>query len=716
MQNAKFRSDADYNVWKRGFPEPIHYSFKLCKVFHVMTSFEILAPVGAQEQLKAAVRSGANAVYLGVDNFNARRNADNFSTDNLKDVVKYCRLRNVKVYLTLNTLIFDKEIGELYKTVTAIAESGADAVIVQDFATVKAVKEICPELPLHASTQMAVHNVSGAKLLEEMGFSRIVLARELSLKEIEIIRKSVKAELEVFVHGAHCMSASGNCYLSAMLGERSGNRGLCAQGCRLNWKNQHGREYALSLKDMSYLDNIKDLTEIGIDSFKIEGRMKRPEYVASAVTSLKKAINGEFYDKETLRSVFSRSGFTDGYLKGNRDTSMFGYRVKEDVTSATNVLKSLETLYKDDIRPNKADARLILKRDEPTVLYFMSKGVKVEVKGEIPQEPRTAPLSREIAFRNLSKLGDTSFYLENLEFQNENALTLPASAINALRRDASDLLEEKLSLKKYKINRVKPNITKSGNNTEKPKTRIRLETFSQYNDIFEKADLVILPLDEILNNIKEIECLPVKIAAEVPQLIYPEDENDILKKLSTIKKTGIVRGVTGNIGGITLLKKAGFRIYGSHGLNVTNSYSAQSYKEMGLTDITLSFELTEKSLKNISADIQKGAYIYGYLPIMLMRACPQKSEDGCLNCNGKTVLTDRKGIDFPLLCHTKKYTVLHNSIPLYIGDKSLSNLDFVTFYFTVESKKECEKIYNSYLNGKTVEGKKTNGLYNRELL
>ena len=681
-----------------------------------MTSFEILAPVGAQEQLKAAVRSGANAVYLGVDNFNARRNADNFTAENLRDAVKYCRLRDVKVFVTLNTLIFDKEIDRLYKTVTAIAESGAGAVIVQDFATVRAVKEICPDMPLHASTQMAVHNVAGAKFLEEMGFSRIVLARELSLNEMKMIRESVNAELEVFVHGAHCMSTSGNCYLSAMLGERSGNRGLCAQGCRLNWTNTHGREYALSLKDMSYLDNIKDLMEIGIDSFKIEGRMKRPEYVAAAVSSLKKAINNEFYDKITLRSVFSRSGFTDGYLTGKRNVDMFGYRVKEDVTSATSVLKELENSYKNEIRPNKASAKLILKKNEPATLLFSSKGVSVKVQGELPQEPRTAPLSEEIAFRNLSKLGDTSFYLDSIGFENEDSLTLPASAINALRRDAANLLEEELSKKEYVINDIIPEIPYIKPIFSKPKTRIRLESFSQYSEAFEKADLVILPLQEVFNNLEEIECLPVKIAVELPQLIYPEEEKDVLKKLSAIKKAGVVRGVTGNIGGIALLKKAGFRIYGSHGLNITNSFSAQSYKALGLEDITLSFELSEKNINNLCADIPKGAYIYGYLPIMLLRNCPQKSVEGCLKCNGKSVLTDRKGIEFPLLCQNKKYSVLHNSVPLYIGDKNLSALDFATFYFTIEDKKDCEKIYQAYLNGKAPDGKKTNGLYNRELL
>lgn len=677
-----------------------------------MKIFEILAPVGAEEQLKAAVRSGANAVYLGAGNFNARRNADNFTPEQLTDAVRYCRLRNVKVYVTLNTLIFDKELDELYETVTQIAKSGADAVIVQDFVTARAVKDICPELPLHASTQMAVHNKAGAKRLEELGFSRIVLARELSLSEMKEIRECVNTELEVFVHGAHCMSASGNCYLSAMLGERSGNRGLCAQGCRLNWKSSSGREFALSLKDMSYLDSIGELMNIGIDSFKIEGRMKRPEYVAASVSSLKKAMNNEFYDKQTLRSVFSRSGFTDGYLTGKRDISMFGYRKKDDVTSATSVLKSLEALYKDDIRPNSVSAKLVLKRDTPISLTLTSSDKSVSVSGELPQEPRTSALSQEIAIRNLSKLGDTSLYLADLEFENNDSLTIPASAINAVRRDASKLLEDKLSQKVYKINNVKPESNSTIHNTNIQKKRVRLSSFSQYSEKFENCDLLVLPLEEIANNLEDIELLPVKIAAELPDLIYPKDEENILAMLSKIRKSGIIRGVTGNIGGIELLKKSKFKIHGSHALNITNTYSAEFYKSEGLDDITLSFELTGTAMKNIGGDITRGAYIYGNLPIMLMRACPQKTESGCAGCNGKSVLTDRKGIEFPVICHGKKYSVLHNSVPLYIGDKNLSAFDFVTYYFTTESKKECEDIFS----GKIPDGKKTNALFNRELL
>ncbi len=681
-----------------------------------MTDCEILAPVGAREQLYAAVRSGANAVYLGTSNFNARRNADNFTNDNLKEAVDYCHLRNVKVYVTLNTLIFDKELPALYDTVKAIAGSNADGVIVQDLATARAVKQICPAMPLHASTQMAVHNIAGAKALQNMGFSRIVLARELSLEEFKLIRQSVKAELEVFVHGAHCMGTSGNCYLSAMLGERSGNRGLCAQGCRLNWVSQHGREHALSLKDMSYLDSIKELREMGVNSFKIEGRMKRPEYVAAAVSSLKTALAGNNYDKEALRSVFSRSGFTDGYLKGNRTLDMFGYRVKDDVTSANNVLKNLEALYKNDIHPTPLNAELILSESAPSILTLSSGDVSVTVKGDVAEAPRNAPLPYEIALRNVSKLGDTPFYLDNFTYHNDFDLTLSASSVNDLRRRAVEKLQAELTAPKYDIFSADPPVFSKHKVENDLSYRIRLNSFSQFSKNLTKAEYIILPIDEILNNCDELKPIADKIIIELPALIYPKNEEIIANKLKKLKENGFSKGITGNVGGIALLKKCDFSVFAGNNLNVTNVISAEEYAKMGAEDITLSFELTGKAISNMGGNVKRGAIIYGYLPIMYMRACPQRGFDGCGKCNGNTTLTDRKGIQFPLLCHNKEYSVLHNSIPLYIGDKNLSALDFGILYFTTETKEECKKIFDICKKSLSLPGKKTNGLFARELL
>lgn len=681
-----------------------------------MKNFEILAPVGAHEQLKAAVRCGANAVYLGVGNFNARRNAENFTEEDLKQAVDYCHLRNVKVYVTLNTIIFDKELTELFETVTHIAQSGADAVIVQDFAVAEAVKSIRPTLHLHASTQMAVHNTSGAKQLEKLGFSRIVLARELSLREIKAIRNAVSTELEVFVHGAHCMGASGNCYLSAMLGERSGNRGLCAQGCRLNWISQHGREYALSLKDMSYLDSINELKQTGIESFKIEGRMKRPEYVAAAVTSLKKALNGENYNKELLRSVFSRNGFTEGYLKGERNISMFGYRSKDDVISASGVLKELEALYKNDIHPAPVNFSLILEKGKPTTLKAESRDKTVAVTGDEGEAPKNAPLSEEIAKRSISKLGDTPFFLNDFSFKNADNLTLSAASVNALRREACALLEKEITEDKYNMLNTKVPLIMSYCPSNSLGFRVRLQNFSQYSQELSDAEFIILPIEEIIDHKEKLSIIKPTIIAEVPALVYPENEEKIIKMLDEIKCFGISHASAGNIGAIKILKDRGFIIHGTHGLNITNTIALNYYEHLGLDDTTLSFELSEKTINTLGGHLKRGAYIYGYLPLMLMRSCPQKSVSGCENCNGKSYLTDRKSIQFPLLCHNKEFTTLHNSVPLYIGDRKLKALDFATLYFTVESKEECGRIFKIALRNGTINGQKTKGIFGRELL
>ena len=333
---------------------------------------EVLAPVGAREQLIAAVRSGADAVYLGTKDFNARKNADNFDGDDLKEAIKYAHGRGVRVYVALNTVITDSELQTAVDTVKAVATAGADAVIVQDLAMYRIVKEVCPDMPLHASTQMSVHNVEGAKELEKLGFCRIVPARELSLDELRAIRENVGIELEVFVHGALCMSVSGQCYFSAMLGSRSGNRGRCAQPCRLPFKLKGGNGYALSLKDSSLCNYLKELEAMGVKSAKIEGRMKRPEYVSAAVRACREGLdNGKVSEKtaETLKSVFSRTGFTDGYYKGKRDKNLFGYRQKEDVTSATNkLLSEIRNSYKDEPKAVGLNMSLSLKCGEKAEL------------------------------------------------------------------------------------------------------------------------------------------------------------------------------------------------------------------------------------------------------------------------------------------------------------------------------------------------------------
>jgi len=402
---------------------------------------EILAPVGGEEQLLAAVRCGADAVYFGLQNFNARRNASNFNGENLQDTIDYCHERDCKVNITVNTIVHDSEIDAMHKTVDTAVNAGVDALIIQDFAVARYVKDRWPDVAMHASTQMAVHNSEGVKILKDYGFKQFVLARELSIDEIKAIYDKTGEDLEVFVHGAHCMSVSGNCYMSAFIGGRSGNRGLCAQPCRLDW-TADGKEYALSLKDLSYINHIGALIDAGVKTLKIEGRMKRPEYVAEAVTQCRNAADGRRIELDNLQAVFSRSGFTDGYLEGKRNASMFGYRTKDDVTAAADVLPSLAKLYEKEPQIIPVDMQLYAFEGDNAQLTVSDGLNYVTVLGDIPQKAKTLPLTEEYAIKSLSKTGGTPYYLRDFTMSVGEGLMLPASALNALRRDALEKLRE----------------------------------------------------------------------------------------------------------------------------------------------------------------------------------------------------------------------------------------------------------------------------------
>lgn len=402
---------------------------------------EILAPCGGVESLTAAVNSGANAVYLGETAFSARRNAENFTPEQLREAVRLCHLSGVKVHVALNTLVFDTELAKLEKTVEMIADCGVDAVIVQDFGVAKTIKKIA-DIPLHASTQMTVTSVSGAEMAKEAGFSRVVLAREMSLKEIERVVKSVDIETEIFVHGAICVCLSGQCYMSAMLGGRSGNRGLCAQPCRLNFTCDK-RENVLSLKDLSLIPHLREIEKIGVASVKIEGRMKRPEYVAAAVTACRKALAGETPDMENLRAVFSRSGFTDSYYNGTFE-KMQGVRTKEDVTAAPKAINELKQLYKDVYKRYSVDISAEIHGGQPSECTAECDGVSVTVTGGVPQQAINKPSTAEDIAARLSKLGGTVFEPGKVSCNIDSGLILSASAVNSLRRDVIDKLSEKI--------------------------------------------------------------------------------------------------------------------------------------------------------------------------------------------------------------------------------------------------------------------------------
>ncbi len=404
---------------------------------------EILAPCGGEESLEAALNSGADAVYLGLTSFSARRNAANFTPEQLKASVEKAHRQGVRVYVTVNTLVFDDELSELKKTVLSIAEAKADGVIVQDFGAVKLFKEYAPNLRLHGSTQMTVTSASGAEFAKKQGFSRVVLPRELSLEEIRNITSKVDIETEVFVHGALCVCLSGQCLLSAVIGGRSGNRGLCAQPCRLNYKCG-SRENVLSLKDLSLIENLRELEQAGVSSAKIEGRMKRPEYVAAAVSQCRKSLNGEKPDMELLRAVFSRSGFTKGYYCGKL-TNMQGIRQKEDALNAPQALTALKQLYKTPYKRFPLDMTIEIKANQPIICTAECNGITITLTGEIPQKAQSKSLTPEEVAARMGKLGDTVFEAGKIVCHTEEGLFLSASALNSLRREIIEQLSRKIA-------------------------------------------------------------------------------------------------------------------------------------------------------------------------------------------------------------------------------------------------------------------------------
>ena len=674
---------------------------------------DILAPAGGMEQLTAAVRCGADAVYLGARGFNARRNASNFDEVTLPAAVSYCHARDVKVYVTVNTVVLDGEMEKLEETADLVASSGADAVIIQDMAVMELFRNRYPSLRRFASTQTAVHDVNGALFLQDAGFDSVVLARELTLKEMEQIIRSVDVKTEAFVHGAHCMSVSGACYLSGMIGGRSGNRGLCAQPCRLDWNN--GRNpYALSLKDMSLIEHIREMAEAGIDTFKIEGRMKRPEYVAASVTACRKALAGEPYDLDTLRAVFSRSGFTDGYLTGRRDASMFGYRTKEDVAGASDVLGGLALLYKGETPRVPVEASFSMDGNGSRLTVTDGRNT-VRAEGPVPQKALNRPTNEDAVTASISKTGGTPFRLERLDCAIGTGLMLPASALNGMRREALDRLLEIRG-------RIVPHERKNWNAPESgryvsPSSRPALwARFRKASDVPEKDpfERILLPCAEIGE--EEIGRFGGRLVGELPAVLFPQDEPAFEEKLKSLRDLGLRTVWADNIYGVGLARKLGMGWIGGSCLNVTNSRALSFYERQSPEALTVSFEVSMDGIKALGGAGKRGILGYGRLPLMRWRNCPVKAGVGCAACGGHGSLTDRMGVTFPVECAGKKYSTLLNSVPLHVADRDLSGLDYLVLWFTDEDGKERDRVIRDYLEGRKSSRPRTGGLYYRELL
>lgn len=668
---------------------------------------EILAPAGNFDALVAAVRSGADAVYFGTGIFNARRNADNFDGDGLKKAVDFCHLHSVKCHITLNTLVSDSELSELENTVRLICESGVDAVIVQDLGVERIVKSICPEMEMHASTQLSTGTLEGIKTLADLGFSRAVLPRELSKSEIKYIAENSPIELEVFVHGALCMSVSGQCLLSAMLGSRSGNRGLCAQPCRLPFQIDGGTGTDLSLKDLSLVEYISELADMGIASFKIEGRMKRPEYVSAAVIACRESLDGAYTQqrRNELQSLFSRSGFTDGYYISSLGRNMFGKREKENVTSATTeLLKKYEKIYEKEMPVHKVDFVFTAYENEAPTLAAKTGRINAFTQADIVCEKAiNRPLTEEAVKTQLEKCGGTVFYSGEIHTDISDGISIPVSAINALRREALAELSEKLTeVPERELNEFDFRLQDRARGSK----RLYL-CFSNAESIPENAscDRMFLPLDTDRSVLEKYSA-----GVSVPRGIFGNYDKIVEK----IRKSGAKYALCNTLDAVCAAKEAGVEAIGGPFLNVFNSQSLKVLEKLGIKEAVLSYELTVAKISQLCGNVKRGCAVYGRTPLMLTRNCPVKNAKTCAECKKSSSLTDRKGISFPVICENG-FSQLLNSRPTYMLDRlsEIKNTDFDIMFFTLETKKQAAEIISDYKKHSAPDGEFTRGLFYR---
>ncbi len=669
-----------------------------------MNNPEILAPVGSAEALTAALRCGADAVYLGTKRFNARRGASNFDAPALKDAAFLCHTHGAKLYLTLNTLTSDAEADDLCRTLEQAAAAGADALIVQDMGVARLARACC-DIPLHASTQTSVQTPAGVAALREMGFTRVVVPRELRREELLEIREQTDLEIEMFVHGALCMCVSGQCLLSAVFGARSGNRGLCAQPCRLPFAAEGGTGHDLSLKDLSLLPVLPQLRDMGIDSFKIEGRMKRPEYVAAAVTACRAALDGaqdgEIFD--LLRRVFSRSGFTDGYYTGSLGRTMFGTRQKEDVTAAQGALTTLSKLYEKDRALYPVRFALICRADEPVALTAESGVYSVTVQGDKPAPAQSRATDDAAVQKQLSKCGGTLFYPETIRTDADGGLFLPASALNALRREALDGLAQKIgSAPEYTYHE-----TKEPQPPHKAGEPLVWARFAEEAQIPKgvAADKLILPLSCDAGTIAAYGA-----AVEIPRGLFGR-EKQVREKLRACREAGVYEAAFASLDGLALAKECALAPIAFFGSNVFNTLSLRELEQRGVKAALVSPELPLSAVRELGGELPRGVFVYGRLPLMLMRNCPQQNGKTCRECRRTGSLTDRKGVTFPIDCRSG-FAELLNDRPVWLSDKQneVQNADFRLLYFTTETAAECEDVLRAYRTGAPPTGAFTRGL------
>ena len=652
---------------------------------------ELLCPAGSPEALDAAIEGGADAVYLGGTAFNARMNAHNFGGDALRSAVLRAHSYGVKVYLTLNTLVGDREIPAALSAAEEAANAGVDALIVADLGIASAIHRTFPNLELHASTQASSHNSFSAEKLKELGFSRIVIARETPAADLFESVKNSPLEVEMFIHGALCVSHSGQCLFSSLVGGRSGNRGECAQPCRLPFAcKKGGNAYPLSLKDLSLAAHVPALIESGVASLKIEGRMKAPEYVRDTARIWRRLLDERRAatpdEMRELASIFSRGGFTDGYYKEKIDGKMLGIRSDDD-KSASRTL----TPFAGITRKIPLDFAVRMKENEPIAITVSDKNRSVSVKGDMPQAALTAPLSAEHLERNLSKLGGTPYAIGSFAVEMDDGLMLPVSRLNDLRRRA--IAEWECNLTPKTIEKT-PYVMQKSHNVSKKTRSARFYSPEQITPLArEFFERIYLPLG------KET---PETDGIILPPVIFERDLKVVQKMLLNAAQKGVRYALVGNLGHIDIVKQAGLVPVGDFRFNVTNCESVCVLEEMGIDSLILSPELTLPQARDVGGDTS--LIVYGRIPLMTVEKCVIKEIANCDTCaQNAAVLTDRRGVSFPVLREWEHRNVIYNSLPTSMSDRqdqlTKAGITNQHFIFSTETSDEVDEVIRLWKKG-----------------
>ena len=693
---------------------------------------ELLAPAGSQEALVAAVQSGADAVYLGAGPLNARRNAKNFSRDELPGVVRYCHLRGTKVYLTLNTLLAQRELPLAVATARDASRAGVDAILVQDLGLARLLRAAVPDVPLHASTQMTVCSLDGVRACADLGMERVVLSRELPETEVRALCASSPVELEVFVHGALCMCYSGQCFFSAVLGGRSGNRGLCAQPCRLAFRapGQKKPGHPLSLKDLCLAGDLAAMERMGLACLKLEGRMKRPEYVA-VVTAIYAACLREGrgptpQEQEELAAAFSREGFTQGYWRGRTGPAMFGARPEGTREPEALFAAARQRYGHGEHRLVPVALDLTVRAEEPLRLTVSDgDGHRVSADGAVPEAARSRAVTAAQLTAQLGKTGGTVYRAEDVRADVADGLSVPLSAVNALRRDALAALDAARTAPppRRDLPLPEPAPRRPGWSGD-PALSLSFHRADQLSAavLDQGPAFVWLPVEELAAHRADVAAWAaaypaVRFGAVLPRVVWDGELPQLDALLDAARAGGATEALLGHIGQLRLARAHGLTPRGDYGLGLMNDETAHVLADLGFRSVTASFEARFAQIRALDKPVDTTVLVYGRLPLMLTQNCLQKTADGrCLCRTGPQALRDRRGEALPIERAFGCRSELFNARVLWLADKRADwqglGARYARLSFLRESAAECAAVVRAYRTGEgAVPEEFTRGLY-----